>query len=108
MAWPKGKPRKVNTETEEATMDANHEPVGRAVTLMEANADARRTSLALAAKRDACIAEMLKPYLAAYGPDKAPHVRRFLRDLIDGKPVTKPKPIRMLPGGLRNGATPTA
>jgi len=77
------------------------------VSLVQANADARKTALALAAKRDACINEMLKPYIEAYGSDKAPHVRRFLRDLIDGKPLTKPKPIR-LPVGVPNGSSPAA
>lgn len=100
MNWPKGTPRK----QKEVPLT---KPVIGEISLVQANADARKTALALAAKRDACINEMLKPYIEAYGPDKAPHVRRFLRDLIDGKPLTKPKPIR-LPVEVRNGSSPAA
>jgi hypothetical protein len=89
MPWPKGKPRKQNKE-----VPVKEPQFVSEIPLVKANADARKTALALAAKRDACITEMIKPYIEVYGPDKAPLVRRFLRDLIDGKPMSKPKPIR--------------
>ena len=70
------------------------ETAEREVSLVEANAYADSVNRALAEKRDAVVAEMLKPYVEAYGEDKAPAIRSFLAGLIDGKSVTKPKPLR--------------
>lgn len=75
-------------------MTKQEEMVEREVSLVEANAYADKTNRALAEKRDAVVAEMLKPYVEAYGEDKAPAIRSFLAGLIDGKSVTKPKPLR--------------
>lgn len=66
----------------------------REVSLVEANAYADKVARSLAEERDACIAEMLEPFIAVYGPDKAATIRVFLANVIDGKPVTKPKPLR--------------
>lgn len=74
-------------------MTKQEEMVEREVSLVEANAYADKTNRALAEKRDAVVAEMLKPYVEAYGEDKAPAIRSFLAGLIDGKSVTKPKPL---------------
>lgn len=88
MAWPKGKPRNAAVETRPS------EPA-----LVDLNAAYKKRRAVEIAKRDACIAEMMKPYFEAYGGKNTQHIRRFLADLIDGKPIAgmKPKPLRILP-----------
>jgi len=101
MAWPKGQPRKP-VATENIVMQ---EP-----RLVDLNAAAKRRRQAEIAKRNACIEEMLKPYVEAYGPKKIKQVRSFLAAVIDGKrlPHEKKVPLRIPPDGnigVYNGKT---
>lgn len=99
MAWPKGRPRKA------AESDVVQEP-----RLVDLNAAAKRRRQAEIAKRNACIEEMLKPYVEMYGPKKTKQVRSFLASVIDGKrlPHEKKVPLRIPPDGnigVYNGKT---
>lgn len=102
MAWPKGQPRKpVATE---------NEPAKTQPSLNELNMAAKRRRQADIAKRNACINEMMKPYIEAYGPKKIKQVRSFLASVIDGKrlPHEKKVPLRIPPDGnigVYNGKT---